>query len=215
MSKTINNNILLFGATGKMGEQICKELMSRGMRLSVFVREESANKLTGNGMKIIYGNVLNLSDVEAAINGDNYTDVIISLGSKMLKGTEIRSLGTQHIMKALQSSQAKSKVHVISALGVGDSWDQLGGFGKLISNLLLKSVLEDHRKQEEIVMNNSNPYHILRPVGLKDGDPTGAVHLQLEGRLPSTSVMRSDVAKFLVDSMFENREGISAICQKK
>jgi len=214
MSVSAEKNILLFGATGKTGALIYKEITSNAMKLSVFVREVSANKLGDNGVKIILGNVLNFSDVEEAVKGDSYTDVIISLGSKGLKGTEVRSLGTEHIMKALQSTGSLSKVHVISALGVGDSWDQLDGVGKLISNLLLKSVLEDHRKQEEVVMNSPNPYHILRPVGLKDGDPTGEVHNQEEGRLPSSSIQRSDVAKFLVDSMLENREGISAICRK-
>ena len=215
MNNSGERKILLFGATGKTGEQICRELSSRKMKLSVFVREESVNKLTDSGMRIIHGNVLNYKEVEAAIKGDAYTDVIISLGSKMLKGTELRSKGTEHIMRALESSQAKSKIHVISALGVGDSWKQLSGFGKLISNLLLRNVLEDHRKQEEIVMNSPNPYHILRPVGLKDGDSTGEVQVQSEGRLPSTTIMRSDVAKFLVNSMIENRNGVSAICQKK
>jgi len=215
MSVSEGSNILLFGATGKTGAQICKELISRDMMLSLFVREESANKLTGQGMKIIHGDVLNYKDVEAAIKSDTFTDVIISLGSKSLKDNELRSLGTEHIMKALQSIRSMSKVHVVSALGVGESWDQLDFFGKLISNLLLKSVMEDHRKQEEIVMNSPNPNHIVRPVGLKDGDSTGVVHLQSAGRLPSSSIMRSDVAKFLVDSMLEYREGISSICQKK
>ena len=215
MSNTSDKNILLFGATGKTGAAINKELSSRNIKMAVFVREESVHKLVGKGMKIIHGDVLNFSDVEAAVQGDNFTDVIISLGSKKLKGTELRSLGTGHVMKALQSTQSKSRIHVISALGVGESWDQLGGFGKLISNLMLKSVLEDHRKQEEIVKQSSNPYHILRPVGLKDGDQVGEVHLQPEGRLPSASIKRSDVAKFLVDSLIENVEGISALSQKK
>jgi len=207
--------ILLFGATGKTGVEICKELSTHKIYPTVFIREESVNKLAGNGMNIIQGNVLNYKEVEAAVKGDAYTDVIISLGSKTIKGTELRSKGTEHIMRALESRQAKCKIHVISALGVGDSWNQLGGFGKLISNLLLKNVLEDHRKQEEIVTNSPNPYHILRPVGLKDGVPSGEVHVQSVGRLPSSSIMRADVAKYLVDSMVENRSGISAIYQKK
>ena len=101
-------------------------------------------------MNIIHDNVLNYNDVEAVVKGDSFTDGIISLDSKMSKGTELRSKGTEHI---------------------------------------------------------------LMPVGLKDGDPRGMVHVQSEGKLPSTSVMRVDVAKFLVDSMGENIEGIIAICQ--
>jgi len=211
----MERNILLFGATGKTGEQISRKLNLRKLNFTVFVREESRAKLKEQGANIVSGDVLNYGEVGNAISGNTYTDIIVSLGSKALKGTEIRSLGTEHIIKALQAGGTKSKIHVISALGVGDSWDQLGGFGKLISNLLLKSVLKDHQKQEAIVMNSPNPYHILRPVGLKDGKPEGEVHVQPKGRLPSTSIMRADVASFLVNSMLENKEGISAICQKK
>jgi len=154
MNKAKDKHILLFGATGKTGAQIYRELRSRNIKLTLFVREESASKLAGEERDIIHGDVLKYEEVEAALKGDSYTDVIISLGSKMIKGAEIRSLGTGHIIKALQSTGAKSKVHVISALGVGDSWNQLGRFGKLISKLLLKSVLEDHRKQEDLVMKD-------------------------------------------------------------
>ena len=206
--------ILLFGATGKTGMEICRELSSHKINFTVFVREESANKLEESGIKIIKGDVLNYKEVEAALKEDDFTNLIISLGSKILKANELRSKGTEHVIRALESKKARAKVHVISALGVGDSWNQLGGFGKLISNLMLKNVMEDHGKQEDIVLNSRNPYHILRPVGLKDGDPDGEVHLQSEGKLPSSSIKRSDVAKFLVDSMIENKEGISAICKK-
>ena len=50
-----NKNILLFGATGKTGAFIYKEITSRKMKLSVFVRKGSENKLEDNGGKIISG----------------------------------------------------------------------------------------------------------------------------------------------------------------
>ena len=73
--------------------------------------------------------------------------------------------------------------------------------------------MNDHTKQENIVINNSNPYHIIRPVALKDGESIGDVHIQNDGFLPSNFVRRADVAKYLVKSLLGNKTGVSGICQ--
>ncbi len=110
-------------------------------------------------------------------------------------------------------NQAKSKIHLISALGVGESWSQLKWHAKLLSNVLLKSVMNEHRIQEKLVTSSPYPYHIIRPVGLKDGESVGDVHVQSEGFLPSNTIKRADLAKYLVESMIESKDGISAVCQ--
>jgi len=211
----MNRNIIVFGATGKTGQHICKELESGNLTYSVFVREESTKKIENSSVKIKLGNVLNTEDVQLAFDNESFTDVIISLGSKDLKGTGIRSIGTKNIIEALNSTQSKSHIHIISALGVGESWTQLNWFAKLISNLLIKRTMSDHNEQERYVMSNSLPYHIIRPVGLKDGSSEGGVHVQNEGFLPSNSIQRADLAEFLVKSLLENKIGVSGICQKK
>ena len=211
----MNRNIIVFGATGKTGQLICKELELNNLTYSVFVREQSANKIENSAVKIKSGNVLNPEDVQLAFDKESFSDVIIALGSKDLKGSGIRSIGTKNIIDALNSTPSKSHIHAISALGVGESWTQLNWFAKLISNLLIKSTMTDHNKQEKYLKSNSLPYHIIRPVGLKDGDSKGEVHVQNEGFLPSNSIQRADVAKFLVKSLSENKTGVSGICQNK
>ncbi len=210
----MERNIILFGATGKTGTQIYEALKSQNIKSSVFVREESSKKLKSDGLQVKIGDVLNLKDVEAAFNNESYTDVIIALGSKSLQKSIVRSKGTEHIIRAMGLNQAKSKIHLISALGVGNSWNQLKWHSKLLSNILLKSVMNDHQAQEEFVSSSSYPYHIIRPVGLKDGESTGAVHVQSEGFLPGNTILRADLARYLVNSMVENTSGISAVCQK-
>lgn len=210
----MDRNIIVFGATGKTGQLICKELELNNLTYSVFVREQSTSKIENSAIKIKTGNVLNAEDVQLAFDNESYSDVIIALGSKDLKGSGIRSIGTKNIIDALNKTQSKSHIHAISALGVGESWTQLNWFGKLISNLLIKPTMNDHNEQEKHLMGNSQPYHILRPVGLKDGASKGEVHVQNEGFLPSNSIQRVDVAKFLVKSLLENKTGISGICQK-
>lgn len=209
----MNRNVIVFGATGKTGTLICKELELNNITYSVFVRESSSDKIENKNIKTYKGDVFNEQEVKLAIESEEYTDVIIALGSKDLKASGIRSKGTQNIVKALSNSNPSATIHIISALGIRDSWNQLKWHGKLISNLLIKNTMNDHTEQEETVVKNKNPYHIIRPVALKDGESFGDVHVQNEGFLPSNSIQRADVAKYLVKSLLENKTGVSGICQ--
>jgi len=166
-------------------------------------------------VKTIKGDVLKPKDVEAAFLKEEYTDVIVSLGSKDLKKAMIRSAGTKNIIQALSENKIKPVIHVVSALGIGDSWSQLNWLGKLFCKVLLKSTMEDHTEQESSVLNSQFPHHIIRPVGLKDGEATGEIHVQNEGFLPLNTIQRADVANYLVNSLLENKQGVSGICQKK
>jgi putative NADH-flavin reductase len=210
----MKRNVLVFGATGKTGSLICKELDSKNIPYSVFVRKESVCKVKYDSSKIIQGDVMNTQDVENSFKGAVFTDVIISLGSKKLRNTDIRSKGSNHIVEAMKNNESEANIHIISALGVGDSRTQVKWYVKLFYFLLLKSVMNDHENQELLIQNSTFLYHFLRPVGLKDGPSKGKVHVQNEGFLPGNYIQRADVAKYLVESMSENKTGISAICNK-
>lgn len=210
----MNRNVIVFGATGKTGQHICKELELENIPYAVFVREESSKNISNSSLSIKTGDVLNAKDVEKALENEVFTDVIVALGSKDLKNSSIRSLGTKNIIDALNNAPSKVAIHLISALGVGNSWSQLKWHGKLICKLLINSTMTDHTKQEDYVCNSTYAHHIIRPVGLKDGPLLDSVHVQNEGFLPSNAIQRADVAKFLVRSLLENKRGFSGICQK-
>jgi nucleoside-diphosphate-sugar epimerase len=210
----MNRKVIVFGATGKTGSHICKALGSKDIPYTVFVRAESSKKIEKSAIEMKKGDVLNAQDVEQAFQQEDYTDVIISLGSKDLKSTKIRSIGTRNIIEAMTKNQSKANIHVVSALGIGESWNQLKWYAKLMVKVLIKNAMEDHKAQEDIVKNSPFPYHILRPVGLTDADASGEVHIQNEGYLPKDTIPRVDVAHFLVDSLLKGKTGISGICQK-
>jgi len=206
-------NIIVFGATGNTGVKICEELSSLNIKYSAFVREGSEGKLKTELSEIISGDVLNKKDVKSAIIRQSFTDVIIALGSRDLKVENIRSGGTRNIVESLNESELSSKLHVISAHGVGDSWNDLKWYEKLLTNLFLKKTIKDHELQEGITIANPGGYHIIRPTALKNGPSTGKVHSQGEGALPKGEITRADVAKFLVSSMLSDKQGASSICK--
>lgn len=209
----MNKKIIVFGGTGKTGTQIIECLQSAKLDFLLFIREQSVAKLAENGYSIIQGDVLNQEDLNTAFNDHDFTDIIISLGSQALKNTGIRANGTRNVIQALQSNNKTATIHVVSALGVGESINQLKWYNKFFANVLLKNVMLDHHAQEAIVRESKLQYHIIRPVGLKDGPPLGKVHVQSEGYLPKDTIKRADVAKYLVDSILDQKTGISNISQ--
>lgn len=121
----MERRIILFGATGNTGLEICKELESNNLNYSSFVRKGSESKLKPSNSDIITGDVLEIVDVDKAINENDFTDIIIALGSRDFRGGEIRFRGTKNVVDSLNSNGKKAKIHVISANGVGNSWKNL------------------------------------------------------------------------------------------
>jgi len=209
----MNKKVIVFGASGKTGNKICEQLNEKGIQHIAFVRKGSEKKIKSPNTELFFGNVLNQEDIEKVFTDNEFTDVIISLGSRDLKNSTIRSKGTKNIVDVLNKRSVDSKFHVVSALGVRDSWGQLNRFGKLISMLLIKSAMKDHGLQEEIVVNSSRKFHIVRPVGLKDGLATGIIINQTKGFMPYNDITRADVAKYLIDNMISDKTGFSSICR--
>lgn len=209
----MERKIIVFGATGHTGIKICEGLNTLGMKHSAFVRKGSENKINTTHTQVIEGDVLQKNTIENLFSNLQFTDVIIALGSRDVKVKNIRSIGTKNIIDALNKSNVNSKLHVISAHGVGDSWDRLKWYEKLLSNLFLGKTMADHSLQEEYVMANPGGYHIIRPVALKNGPASGKINKHTEGHLPNGDITRTDVANYLVESMLSNNKGANSICK--
>jgi nucleoside-diphosphate-sugar epimerase len=209
----MERKVIVFGATGHTGLKICEGLNSKHINHSAFVRKGSEAKIITPLTEIILGDVLQKETVENLFSNQTYTDVIIALGSRDLKVKNIRSKGTKNIIDALNKNNCKSKLHVISAHGIGDSWNRLKWYEKLVSKLFLGKTMNDHRLQENHVMNNSNEFHIVRPVALKNGPLSEKINEQTGGQLPNGDITRADVAKYIIDGMLSNKKGANSICK--
>ncbi len=208
----MNRNVIVFGATGNTGAEICKELEASKIQHAAFVRNGSESKVKTKSSRVISGDVLQMNEVGDALKSQEFSDVIIALGSRDLKSENVRSTGTQNIVEVLKSNAIPSKLHVISAHGVGNSWGRLKWHEKLISKLFIAKTMKDHELQEKIVESYSGGFHIIRPVALTNDPGTGKVISQNEGSMPKGSISRTDVAKFLVESMLADVSGENSIC---
>jgi len=210
----MDRKIIVFGATGGTGIKICEALGALSIPHAAFVRKGSEHKVKTKLTEIYQGDVFQKKDILKAITSESFTDIIIALGSRDLKGGNIRSTGTKNIVDALKENSAKSKLHIVSAHGVGESWNGLRWYEKLFSKLFISKAMKDHEKQEQYAKTNPGGYHIIRPVGLRNGPSTGHIHHQKKGHLPHSDIARADVAKFLIESMFSNKSGEVSISRE-
>src|ERR1700688_1239186 len=97
-------NIVLYGATGKSGPSILKELLSRGHKVTAVVRTPSKLEAQPN-LIIKQGTVNSAAEIAAAIKG---VDAVVSAYGPILTKEGVRELipVTQNFIDAMKQTAA-------------------------------------------------------------------------------------------------------------
>lgn len=197
-------NIIIFGATGNVGKQLVIQALASDHSVTAFSRSgKGLENLTNRNLTIIKGNVLNEHDVTNAISGNDA--VICALGAGR-KG-EIRSKGTQNIIKAMEHTGIKRLI-VQSSLGVGDSYKNLNFFWKhMMFGWFLKEAYNDHVEQEKYTMASNLDWIIVRPGAFTDGRATGIFKhgFSPEEKNISLKISKADIAMFILLQLESNQ----------
>lgn len=199
--------VLIVGATGATGRQLVAQALERGYSVTVLVREPSKVHVEHPQLKIIQGDVLDWTSVEAAVRGQDA--VISTLGHKrFFYPTRILSEGTRNLLRAMEKHGVQRLV-CATALGLGNS---VGRMGLLYTFVVIPLVLPfyfwDKTRQERLIAASTVEWVIVRPGALTNGVKRGGYRHGLDvGRFIWTvRVSRADVADFmlnqLVDSMY-------------
>lgn len=189
--------LVIFGSTGTIGRNIVEQALAQGHQVTAFARNPAALEIEHPNLSLCPGDVFDPVAVAAAVKGSE--GVLVSLGSPKLTG-KVRSVGTQHIVQAMEQHQVKRLV-CQTTLGIGDSQAHLNFFWKyLMFGMLLRFVFKDHVVQEAIVKRSSLDWGIVRPAAFIDGPATG----NYKHGFPSTekkltlNISRADVANFML-----------------
>lgn len=189
--------LAIFGATGGIGAELVKQALGRGHTVTAFVRNP-AQPENHDHLQVITGDIHNPVDVEQAVQGQDA--VICALGARDLKKTMIRTEGTRNIINAMKKSDVRRLI-VVSAMGVGESWDSLSLINKAFFAILLKSAREDHEAQEAGVKASGLDWTIIRPSGLVNSPRTGVYSVGENIRANTSQISRADVADLILNEL--------------
>jgi len=116
----------------------------------------------------------------------------------------IRAEGTINIIEAMKRVNVK-RLMVISAMGVGESWDSLSLVNKFFFAALMKSTRKDHEVQEAAVKASGLDWTIIRPSGLTNNPRTGVYSVGENIPSKTSQISRADVADLILNEL-ENRK---------
>ncbi len=196
--------IIVFGATGGVGQHFVRQSLEAGHEVTAFVRTPTKLEVTHENLSVIQGDAFNRPDVTAAIAG--HDAVVSCLGSStgMKTSTELREMA-ENIAIGMTEHNVKRIVYTASA---GVHKELTGIVGKIVM-LLLKNPLIDHRAAIEHFKAHDLTYTIVRPMSLSDKEFTG-VYRESATNVPdrASSISRADTAHFilkaLTDSNYDN-----------
>ncbi|MEO7387611.1 MAG: SDR family oxidoreductase, partial [Gammaproteobacteria bacterium] len=192
-------NVLVFGASGKLGTEIVQDLAEHGDKVTAFVRATSdRSRLEPLGVDFAVGDVLDPPSVAAAFAAGKYDAAIAAIAG--LSDPNIDLQGNVNVTDAAKAAGV-ARVIMISTVGAGDSREA----APLISRLALSRILPQKTAAEENLRASNLQYTILRPGGLPPGIvPTGRGLLSED---PATMgfIKRPDLARLVVGVLYDDR----------
>lgn len=195
-------NVAIFGSTGKTGIELVKQALEQGHSVTAFVRDPARLAVENENLTVVTGDVFNPSSIVKAIEGQDAVICALGAGSD-LKKTTVRTTGTINIINSMQKNNIKRLI-VVTAMGVGESWNTLSFFNKFFFATLLRSSRDDHETQEAAVKESGLDWTIVRPSGLTETPRTGIYDVG-ENILATTSkIARADVADLIIKEVEEN-----------
>jgi len=194
--------LAIFGATGNTGVEVVKQALEKGHEITAFVRNPERMDVQDKNLNLVTGDVFDAPGVSNAIKGQDAVICVLGAGSD-LKKTTVRTTGTINIIAGMQEHNIK-RFFVVTAMGVGESWDTLSLFNKLFFATLLKSSKDDHESQEKAVMESSLDWTIIRPSGLQDAPKTGEYDVGENILAKKSTIARADIADLIMKELEQN-----------
>mmetsp|Transcript_26901 Transcript_26901/g.75617 ORF Transcript_26901/g.75617 Transcript_26901/m.75617 type:complete len:332 (-) Transcript_26901:190-1185(-) len=220
------SNILMIGATGRMGVELIDAISTHtaanhsndvnNVNIHAFCR--SPQKLQPSTKdkcaSVIKGDARSPSDLRHAIQQSKADLVLVAVGNgDDVSKSDIREANAKALVAALNSDNndnnhdddnnhdmSKVRVFVVSSNGAGPTKIKVGfGIGMMIQ-YHLRHVMKDHTRQENVFLTQmKDRVGFVRPTALTDGKPTGATKTFGDHDKPPTiQTDRSDLAKWVV-----------------
>jgi len=181
-------NVLVFGATGGTGRQVVEQARAAGHEVTAFTRAAHGDATTDRDA------------VARVLRGQDA--VISALGrGNSFRSHQLMSRSMDVILPAMEREGVRRLI-VVSALGVGDTYDQAPFAAKIFFRLFLRHIYADKEIADDFVRRSGLDWTIVCPSKLTDGPRTGQYRagerLDLRG-MPKIS--RGDVAEFVVKQL--------------
>jgi putative NADH-flavin reductase len=198
-------NVVVFGSGGQTGKLIVDEALSKGYKVTAFMRHPEKSPLLREGLTLFHGDVLDQRAVEQSLEG---ADAVVSaLGWAKDSPKNLLTASGQTILNAMQKQGIQRFVTVLGA-AVDDPTDPPATLSRrLIVSLIRRlepDLLMDSQYLTEAIRASDREWVIVRVPRLANGPKTETYRY---GQLDlgfGAIVRRADLAHFMVQQLTQN-----------
>lgn len=185
----------MFGATGATGARVVAQALDRGWEVRALARKPEALTISDPRLTVVEGDAREADAVAQVVRG---ADAVVStIGLPKGADTSL-SEATRTICDAMAAAGVRRLV-VMSVLGLRDSADKAGIFGRVIIPVFLRKPMADRVRLEEVVEASGLDYTIVRASRLVDGDASESYKAGPKLKAKGTSkTIRGDAAACLL-----------------
>lgn len=199
----------IIGGTQGVGFAAVMQALEANYIVTLLARTPEKVQINNDNLTIVQGDALNASDIEKVVAGQDA--IINSLGSTSNNPDNVCTVGTRNIIAAMKKFGVRRLI-TVTALGVGDSRDQVPFVFKILMNTVLRKAYADKETQEQAIRASGLEWVIVRPGGLTDDAKTGTWTVVKSGETaPSSRISRADVAAFVLSQLADEQYLYEAI----
>jgi putative NADH-flavin reductase len=163
-------NILLFGATGRVGESITELVLDKGHQLTVFVRDKSKMKLQHAHLHAVEGDIYNVPSLDQ-LKVLTFDVIINVAGANPLKPSTLVT-DAARVISTLFSGKP---VRYLAITGIAQMKKTL--FGRISMAILkltpIKNAIRDHQHAFDIIQQSGLNWALTGCPYIKDGPTKG------------------------------------------
>ena len=196
--------LVLFGATGKLGQAVLSAALARGHTVVAIVRTLASVSLVHERLELIQANVTDHRTYAAALAGADA--VLGTLGTRGAPKHPV-TLCTDWARELLLA-MAEHRIRRVLAVTAGayvKSKDSPLLFRFAVQPVILRVLRHtyaDLQQMEAVLAQSSTEWTVVRPARLTDGARTGRARVTVEGAVPGGWIVsRADVAELMLESV--------------
>ncbi len=184
------DNVLVFGGTGRLGAPIVRLLVEAGHPVAVFARPTSDRaRLAGLEVHYLIGDLMDRDGVVAAVDGRSFA-YVIDASARGPSRDAFYDTAMTHILAAIEHSGVRQFI-LHGSVGAGDNMQKFPGVGFE----RMRAVMDAKGEAEDMLRASGIPHTIIRNGLVRpDGTPATGTARLTEDDTVLDAVTRLDLA---------------------
>lgn len=196
--------LTVFGATGRIGEELVRQALTAGHKVTAVARRSSKFDIDDPSLTVV--RVDGLDDPQQLVPALEGSDAVLSgVGPRSSKDLTVASSATRGIIAGMRLAGVRRLV-VVSAWPVGPVPEEESLLGRRVlhpmMNRMLKGVYADLARMEREIAAAGLEWTVVWPPRLTDGRRTLGYRMKIGANVPNARIVsRADVAHCMLAAL--------------